>query len=148
MLKAELVEDTRETRAFQVWHPANDIHKSLLQMLCADAHTPPSRREVLQRPLAGPAGTGAASSPREDPPYQLPLLSSLLLPVVGSDSALTMSRPQCSSEFSLQHPAAALKAQHKNYSSLLRDREPAARHPEEPSSSSVWQVGLESLIGQ
>jgi hypothetical protein len=56
MLRAELLEDTRETRALQVWSPTKYVstHKPLLRMLCVSVATPRPHRKVLQRPLPGP----------------------------------------------------------------------------------------------
>ena len=53
------------------------------------------------------------SSPREDSPPQLPLLSTLPLPSVGSNPVLTMSRIQSFPEVLSQHPTAELRAGHR-----------------------------------
>ena len=53
------------------------------------------------------------SSPREDSPPQLPLLSTLPLPSVGSNPVLTMPRIQSFPEVLSQHPTAELRAGHR-----------------------------------
>ena len=88
------------------------------------------------------------SSPREDSPPQLPLLSTLPLPSVGSNPVLTMPRNQSFPEVLSQHPTAELRAGHREPFKPAQPWELLERHPEDPASLSDWHVCLETLIGQ
>ena len=89
------------------------------------------------------------SSPREDSPPQLPLLSTLPLPSVGSNPVLTMSRIQSFPEVLSQHPTAELRAGHRE---PFKPAQPQWTWGKAPGRSHllVWLAGLpvETLIGQ
>jgi hypothetical protein len=88
------------------------------------------------------------SSPREDSPPQLPLLSTLPLPTVGSNPVLTMPRIQSFPEVLSQHPTAESEQDTENHSSLHSHSELGERHSEDPATFSDWLVCQETLIGQ
>ena len=89
------------------------------------------------------------SSPREDSPPQLPLLSTLPLPSVGSNPVLTMPRIQSFPEVLSQHPTAELRAGHRE---PFKPAQPQWTWGKAPGRSRllVWLAGLpvETLIGQ
>ena len=89
------------------------------------------------------------SSPREDSPPQLPLLSTLPLPSVGSNPVLTMPRIQSFPEVLSQHPTAELRAGHRE---PFKPAQPQWTWGKAPGRSRllVWLAGLpvEILIGQ
>ena len=89
------------------------------------------------------------SSPREDSPPQLPLLSTLPLPSVGSNPVLTMPRIQSFPEVLSQHPTAELRAGHRE---PFKPAQPQWTWGKAPGQSHllVWLAGLpvETLIGQ
>ena len=89
------------------------------------------------------------SSPREDSPPQLPLLSTLPLPSVGSNPVLTVPRNQSFPEVLSQHPTAELRAGHRE---PFKPAQPQWTWGKAPIKSRllVWMAGLpvEILIGQ
>ena len=89
------------------------------------------------------------SSPREDSPPQLSLLSTLPLPSVGSNPVLTMPRIQSFPEVLSQHPTAELRAGHRE---PFKPAQPQWTWGKAPIRSRllVWLAGLpvETLIGQ
>lgn len=104
MLRPELTEDTRETRALRVWHLAKDVstQKPVPQMLCANAvillklfrdHLPvQGEKHDHRKPhVAASVWLLFTTELQRLPTTPGPSASRLLFPFVGDGPALTMS---------------------------------------------------------
>jgi hypothetical protein len=154
MPRAELV----ETRVLRVSHSARDVstHNPLFQMLWADTaaivklcrgYPRVQRMARTSQDLTG--GRRFPPSPGKDPPHQFPLLSPLLLPVVGSNPVLTMSQLRSLPQNTSQHPEGGLRAHHTKSFKYAQQVSGTSRIAPERTLLPFWLADLpKALIGQ